>query len=92
MKQQITNCSYERKDSYGRKVKVTFVKTNGILFWVRVCTFFDQNLKLRSDYYKEDELFNEIVEREIGHPDAPIIVRAWVLEKACCHKKRKKSG
>ena len=90
MKDEITNRSYERKDSNGRKVTVTFVKKSGTLFWVRVCTFFDENLKLRSDYYKEDELFKKIVEREVGHPDIPSSVREWVLEKVKCRRGRQK--
>lgn len=91
MKGEITNRSFERRDSNGRKVIVTFVKKSGTLFWVRVCTFFDENLKLRSDYYKEDaELFEKIVERELGHPDIPDIVREWVLEKKRCRRGREK--
>lgn len=90
MKNEITNCSFERKDTEGRKVIVTFVKKNGVLFWIRVCTFFDEALKLRSDYYKEDEIFKEIFKREMSSSDIPVSVREWVLTNR--GRGKKKSG
>lgn len=77
----IKNRSFERKDSEGRNVTVTFVKKGNTLFWVRVCTIIDEKHKIRADYYYEDEEFDKIVNRELGHPNIPDNVRKWVLEK-----------
>ena len=77
---RIENRSFERVDKAGRKVKVTFVKKDGEIFWIRVCTFFAMGGKLRSDYYKEffPEKFEKVYQEEcINMPD---YMDEWVFD------------
>lgn len=59
--------SFFRKDNCDRLVEVSFTKTNEELSKIRVCTFFENGVKLRSDYYKEDKEFESIRDREFEY-------------------------
>ena len=61
------NCvSYTRLDGKNRRVVVTLGSKKDKLFKIRICTYFDQNLKFKEDYYKNDnpQLFEQILQKE----------------------------
>lgn len=56
------------RDEMDRKVRTQFITRNGRMDWIRITTQISKDVKLRSDYYRDEnpELFDAILSREKG--------------------------
>ena len=72
--------SYKRMDEKKRRVVVTLGKEKGELFWIRICTYLNDDLKYREDYYKnkDPKLFEQILEKEIESQNASDVIKKWI--------------
>ena len=72
--------SYKRMDEKKRRVVVTLGKEKGELFWIRICTYLNDDLKYREDYYKnkDPKLFEQILEKEIESSNASDVIKKWI--------------
>ena len=72
--------SYKRMDEKKRRVVVTLGKEKGELFWIRICTYLNDDLKYREDYYKnkDPKLFEQILEKEIESPNDSDVIKKWI--------------